>query len=59
MKTIDVVLSHILDDSMRELHASVSTNARFMIYARLQRSIDNRLFNTNLENQMAEDINKK
>ena len=59
MKTINVLLNYVCDDAMRELHASVSVNARFMIYARLQRSIDNRLFNTNLENQLAEDINKK
>jgi hypothetical protein len=58
MKTIDVLLSHVLDDSMRELHKSVRKNARFMTYARLQMPIYDRLFNISLENQIAEDINK-
>ena len=59
MKTIDVLLSHVLDDSMRELHKSVRKNARFMAYARLQMPIYDRLFNISLENQIAEDINVK
>ena len=59
MKTIDVLLSHVLDDSMRELHKSVRKNARFMTYARLQMPIYDRLSNISLENQIAEDINVK
>lgn len=58
MKTINVLLSHVLDDSMRELHKSVSKNARFMTYARLQMPIYDKLFNISLENQILEDITK-
>jgi hypothetical protein len=59
MKTIDVLFSHVLDDSMRELHKSVRKTARFKIYAGLQMPIYDRLFNISLENQIAEDINVK
>jgi len=58
MKTIDVLFSHVLDDSMRELHKTVEKNVRFMTYARLQMPIYDRLFNISLENQIAEDINE-
>jgi hypothetical protein len=58
MKTIDVLLSHVLDDSMRELHKIAQKNVRFMTYARLQMPIYDRLFNISLENQIAEDINE-
>ena len=58
MKTIDVLMSHVLDDSMRELHKSVRKNARFMTYARLQMPIYDKLFNLSLENQILEDITK-
>jgi hypothetical protein len=56
MKTIDVLLSHVLDDSMRELHKSVRKNVRLKTYARLQMPIYDRLFNISLERQIAEDI---
>jgi hypothetical protein len=59
MKTINVLLTHVLDDSMRKLHKSVSKNARHMTYARLQIPIYDRMFNISLENQVLEDINKK
>jgi len=59
MGTIDVLLSHVLDDSMRELHKSVRKNVRFKTYAGLQMPIYDRLFNISLENQIAEDINVK
>ena len=58
MKTIDVLFSHVLDDSMRELHKSVLKNVRFKTYAGLQMPIYDRLFNISLENQIAEDINE-
>jgi hypothetical protein len=56
MKTIDVLLSHVLYDSMRESHKSVQKNVRFKTYARLQMPIYDRLFNISLEKQIAEDI---
>ena len=56
MKTIDVLLSHVLDDSMRELHKSVRKNVRFKTYAKLQMPIYDRLFNISLEKQILEDI---
>lgn len=58
MKTIDVVLHYVCDDFMRELHKSVSKNARLMAYARLQMPNFDRLFNISLENQISEDINE-
>jgi hypothetical protein len=58
MKTIDVLLSHVLYDSMRELHRSVRKNARLMAYARLQMPNFDRLFNISLERQISEDIDK-
>jgi hypothetical protein len=58
MKTIDVLLSHVLDDSMRELHKSVQKNVRLMAYARLQMPNFDRLFNISLERQISEDINE-
>jgi len=58
MKTIDVLLSHVLDDSMCKIHKSVRKNVRFMTYARLQMPIYDRLSNISLENQVAEDINE-
>jgi hypothetical protein len=54
--TIDVLLSHVLDDSMRELHKSVQKNVRLKTYARLQMPIYDRLFNISLERQILEDI---
>jgi hypothetical protein len=59
MKTIDVLLSHVLDNSMRELHKSVQKNVRLKTYAKLQMPIYDGLFNLSLENQVMEDINKK
>jgi len=59
MKIIDVLLSHVLDDSMRELNKSVRKNVRFKTYAGLQMPIYDRSFNISLENQIAEDINVK
>jgi hypothetical protein len=58
MKTIDVVLNCGCNDAVRELHASVSKNARYMVYARLHIPIYGRLFNISLENQILEDITK-
>ena len=58
MKTINVLLSHVLDDSMRELHKSVQKNVRLKTYARLQMPIYDKLFNLSLEKQILEDITK-
>jgi len=56
MKTIDVLLSDVLNNSMLELHKSVQKNVRLKTYARLQMPIYDRLFNISLERQIAVDI---
>jgi len=58
MKTIDVLLSDVLNDSMLELHKSIRKNTRYKLYTGMQMPIYDQMFNVSLENQVAEDINE-